>query len=484
MTEHWIWPFPDGITDLTEEDLKLANPQLAGAAELWQHRKAELQEADSLTTFTERLNRLVAIETNVIERVFRLDRGITELLIEEGIRASLIPHGATDKPAQYVVDILQSALQAQQWMVDRFIRDKNPLTTFSIKELHQLLTQAQLTTEALSPTGQRMEVALVHGEWKKTDNQVRKEGMILRYCPPEHVQAQMDRLVEMHAQHLETDVAPEVAAAWVHHRLTQIHPFQDGNGRVARCIGGLVFLKAGLFPLVVLRDDVGKYIDALESADAGDLTALVEFFVRGQLQRFDQALNLAQDVVEQAGTLGLAIQGIGDRLKQREEERLAKQKELLTNADGLVSIAEEQMVTTAGQLVEQGLGAFATRNTDSNDFHYQGQAIGFAREHGYYADLGTYRGWARLKFDTSPHTQLLVHFHARGRDLGVIVGAAIFEIIQAPDDEGPALREQIDVTLEPFEFYSTESFDQIKARFRPWMNQTLTLALAQVQRLL
>ena len=31
------------------------------------------------------------------------------------------------------------------------------------------------------------------------------------------------------------DVCPEVEAAWLHHRFTQIHPFEDGNGRVARC---------------------------------------------------------------------------------------------------------------------------------------------------------------------------------------------------------------------------------------------------------
>jgi Fic family protein len=48
-----------------------------------------------------------------------------------------------------------------------------------------------------------------------------------------HVAAEMDKLVELHREHRAAGVAPEVESAWLHHRFTQIHPFQDGNGRVA-----------------------------------------------------------------------------------------------------------------------------------------------------------------------------------------------------------------------------------------------------------
>ena len=43
---------------------------------------------------------------------------------------------------------------------------------------------------------------------------------------------------------------PEVEAAWLHHRFGQIHPFQDGNGRVARALATMIFLRAGFVPLV------------------------------------------------------------------------------------------------------------------------------------------------------------------------------------------------------------------------------------------
>jgi len=88
----------------------------------------------------------------------------------------------------------------------------------------------------------------------------------------------MERLLEMHYHHIEQDVSPEVEAAWLHHRFTQIHPFQDGNGRVARCLATLVLIRAGRFPLVVNRDQWVEYIAALEEADAGDLDRLVKLF--------------------------------------------------------------------------------------------------------------------------------------------------------------------------------------------------------------
>jgi Fic family protein len=43
---------------------------------------------------------------------------------------------------------------------------------------------------------------------------------------------------------------PVARAAWLHHRFISIHPFEDGNGRVARALTLLVLLKANYAPLV------------------------------------------------------------------------------------------------------------------------------------------------------------------------------------------------------------------------------------------
>ena len=56
--------------------------------------RAILDESDSVSEFTERLKREWTIETGLIERLYTLDRGITELMIQHGVNAALIPHSA------------------------------------------------------------------------------------------------------------------------------------------------------------------------------------------------------------------------------------------------------------------------------------------------------------------------------------------------------------------------------------------------------
>ncbi|HIK10995.1 MAG TPA: Fic family protein [Oscillatoriaceae cyanobacterium M33_DOE_052] len=93
----------------------------------------------------------------------------------------------------------------------------------------------------------------------------------------------VDRLIALHHQHKQRNILPEIEAAWLHHRFTQIHPFQDGNGRLARCLASLIFIQAGWFPLAVTRDDRAVYIHASEQADRGDLSWLVKLFAKKAL---------------------------------------------------------------------------------------------------------------------------------------------------------------------------------------------------------
>ena len=54
----------------------------------------------------------------------------------------------------------------------------------------------------------------------------------------------------------------------IHHKLTQIHPFCDGNGRTARAFMNFQLLRYGLPPVYILLKDKLKYIRALAEADS------------------------------------------------------------------------------------------------------------------------------------------------------------------------------------------------------------------------
>lgn len=73
---------------------------------------------------------------------------------------------------------------------------------------------------------------------------------------------------------------PLKKAAVIHHRLVWIHPFFDGNGRVARLITNLFFMQQG-FPPVVLKQEQRKiYYQVLHQADHGNLSPLTMFIAK------------------------------------------------------------------------------------------------------------------------------------------------------------------------------------------------------------
>lgn len=111
-----------------------------------------------------------------------------------------------------------------------FIKGNRQLTISYIKELHASLLRSQETAEGRDMVGRSFNIPIIKGDWRKRENFPVRDGIKYVYCYPEHVQSEMDRLLQIHNHHIQTGVSSEVQAAWLHHRFTQIHPFQDGNG--------------------------------------------------------------------------------------------------------------------------------------------------------------------------------------------------------------------------------------------------------------
>ena len=229
----------------------------------------------------------------MIERLYTFDREVTRRLVERGIDAALIPPGRNPDPAAAASMIADHAAALDS--VYDFVAAGRRLSVGYIKELHALITRSQDTVEGVDTLGRRVATPLLRGQFKKLpNNPVRADGSLHEYCPPEQVDSEMDRLIALHRRH--GGVAPEVEAAWLHHRFAQIHPFQDGNGRIARALATLVFIAAGWFPLLVRDRDRDRYLDCLEAADGGDLKPLVNCFARLQGEEFARALAAADGV--------------------------------------------------------------------------------------------------------------------------------------------------------------------------------------------
>ncbi len=73
-----------------------------------------------------------------------------------------------------------------------------------------------------------------------------------------------------------------------HHRLTQIHPFRNGNGRHARLMTDLLLRENGVEPfdwgsgdLVASGEVRDRYISALRAADGHDHSPLLKLVRSG-----------------------------------------------------------------------------------------------------------------------------------------------------------------------------------------------------------
>lgn len=84
-----------------------------------------------------------------------------------------------------------------------------------------------------------------------------------------------------------------IKAAAAHAWLTHIHPFHDGNGRLARLLANMILAREDMPPLILKNDTHReRYIDALQHSDvAGDISRLILVFCRAALRVIDDMLD-------------------------------------------------------------------------------------------------------------------------------------------------------------------------------------------------
>jgi Fic family protein len=163
--------------------------------------------------------------------------------------------------------------------LELFIQRKEILTEAAIREMHKILLKEPYETDAVTPDGRIVKKKVQLGAYKTEPNFVRmKSGEIHHYILPEDVPAKMASLVEWHRQQdAKNDLHPLLHAALFHHQFASIHPFDDGNGRMARILMNLILMRAGFPPIVIKLQNREPYIAALRRADAGENEAIVSF---------------------------------------------------------------------------------------------------------------------------------------------------------------------------------------------------------------
>lgn len=402
----------------------------------WLERRQILKEnSKEYSEFIEKLKREHAIETGIVERLYDLDRGVTETLIEKGFIESLVSHQDATIPKKQLFGYLTDHMEGFDFIFD-VVNNTRELTVGFIKELHALVTRSQETTTAVDQFENIVEVQLIKGDFKKLENNpTRNDGTKIYYCPPGHVESEMDQLIELYNSHVEKKIHPVILAAWFHHKFSVIHPFHDGNGRIARYIASLILIKYNLFPFTVGRaESKTRYIEALESADSGSPQALVDYFSDSQKKNIEKALNLREVSSTTLSDIGsMFSKKVTDFTQKLEAER---NKTLTQNRSILYSNARHHISSEIDKLRQQvnGSATFTIdycAPDDERGHYYYGQIISYAKKHNYYFNRSLPKAWITVKVSITPVKVYQIGFsiHHYGYDDSTIAIGAFLEYL-------------------------------------------------------
>lgn len=484
------------ITPLSERDRDIDLIDVNSLREAWLSSRRQLVESSrmNLQKFEDRLARQWSIETGILERIYELDRGTTAVLIEMGFVADLIERSSTNREPVELVQILRDHRIAIDLIQD-CVANARPLSIGLINELHAVLTKHQSHVDGIDQFGNPVSFPLKHGKFKELpNNPTRDDGTTHEYCPVIHVDSEMANLVRWYNEY--DEVNPVLLAAWLHHRFTQIHPYQDGNGRVARALVTLVLIKYELFPIVITRDQRPQYISALEEADEENLKPLTRLFAEIEKKTILEAISLPPDSEPETSkaVLNDVTDAIASKLRRRRDE--VRQKLRLVNslaellqtslhehlrnlANSVVSQLRESVNLQAGiHVMSGGPDHLYNGKPTEHWYHYQvyktaqetNQRVNFDENH--------YFVRARISGEQFPWLTFVISFHHVGHELsGVMEVTAFAEILYPRTDDTESVIDQVMCMDKPFTMTNKDNAELLRPALLDWASQCFTLAV-------
>lgn len=165
-----------------------------------------------------------------------------------------------------------------------------PLTQNFIRTLHKTLLREDYTVYRTLPGGEITSYVIHAGQYKTRPNSViTRYGERFEYASPEETPALMTDLVTWYNEaELSGKYTPVELAAIFHYRFIRIHPFEDGNGRIARMMVNYILSRHN-YPMVVVRSrKKNEYLEALHKTDltVGAIPSLGAHASKRSIQQF------------------------------------------------------------------------------------------------------------------------------------------------------------------------------------------------------
>lgn len=218
-------------------------------------------------TLKEQIDQADLTTNNLLRLVpsFRLDWGWDDDRVTDefniGVTKPILLTGlANEKHKMKSSDRLTKDNKIAQLLVDTFIKEKK-LSKNLLLQIHKdiIMNGGAFRTREVIVNDITYAVNSIFVDPKEIDHQITE---LIEWYNKE------SQLGELHAVEL---------GSIFHHNLVRIHPFIDGNGRLARIITSLILLSKNIAPPMVNSEDRFEYINALRKADLNDIAAFVQF---------------------------------------------------------------------------------------------------------------------------------------------------------------------------------------------------------------
>lgn len=269
---------PQGVTRDYIEEVEESVKEIDSQRPLPSHITQKLQEE----ILFDRVHASAVIEGN------KLSRRETIVVLSSGILEA-----GSRKDQQEVINLADACVYLQECL------DNNiELSVQLIKELHQ-----KLLTNLDDKNAGRFR-----------DQDVAISGA--KATPPSHldVPSLIQSIVSLERT---ANVHPIQKAAWLHWAIARVHPFIDGNGRMARLLQDYVLLKSRYVPASVQPEDRERnYYEALERTDLGDGEELLEIVAKNVLRMSQRYLAIIRDEKSRSSWIKGIAKAASEKVRQ------------------------------------------------------------------------------------------------------------------------------------------------------------------------
>ncbi|KAF4618594.1 hypothetical protein D9613_009663 [Agrocybe pediades] len=260
------------------------------------------------------MNKL-AVDTSQVESVFHLTDESALDIIKNGISAGKIdtlPDSAL-RDSGTIKEMMKDTLAAYDLLLP-IVADPEKLTPTAICNIHaRVMNTCRYIGKHYTPPGR------TRTETQKTV--VIMGAYTVRCCPFPEVDKELEYICRMAKQWIRTWRNPFATASWIHLIIANCHPFDDGNGRVARLIASIPLIRNGYPPISLNLHQTPDYYNSLRM-----VSLALPIFSSALLDKFTVVISCMRIITsaqardgDHANLINCVVEGIKETLQYAKE---------------------------------------------------------------------------------------------------------------------------------------------------------------------